>query len=80
LEVDVQQGNFQIPRIFLQILILFLVEKWNPPTRSETAKIGKKIEGILGVNGLLPCPLEENLFKVLQTNGCNVKRPKFHGV
>jgi hypothetical protein len=52
LEVDVQQGNFQIPRIFLQILILFLVEKWNPPTRSETAKIGKKIEGILGVNSV----------------------------
>jgi hypothetical protein len=29
-----------------------LVEKWNPPTRSETAKIGKKIEGILGVNSV----------------------------
>jgi hypothetical protein len=27
-----------------------LVEKWNPPTRSETTEIGKKTEGILGVN------------------------------
>jgi hypothetical protein len=27
-----------------------LVEKWNPPTRSETSKIGPKTEGILGVN------------------------------
>jgi hypothetical protein len=26
-----------------------LVEKWIPPTRSETAKIGQKIKGILGV-------------------------------
>jgi hypothetical protein len=26
-----------------------LVEKWIPPTRSETAEIGKKTEGILGV-------------------------------
>jgi hypothetical protein len=30
--------------------MLFLVEKWIPPTRSETIEIGKKIEGILGVN------------------------------
>jgi hypothetical protein len=27
-----------------------LVEKWNPPRRSETAEIGQKTEGILGVN------------------------------
>jgi hypothetical protein len=27
-----------------------LVEKWIPPTRSETAEIGQKTEGILGVN------------------------------
>jgi hypothetical protein len=26
-----------------------LVEKWIPPTRSETAWIGKKTKGILGV-------------------------------
>jgi hypothetical protein len=39
LEVDVQQ-----------VLILFLVEKWIPPSRLETAEIGKKKEGILGVN------------------------------
>jgi hypothetical protein len=28
----------------------FLVEKWNPPTRSKIANIGQKTEGILGVN------------------------------
>jgi hypothetical protein len=28
-----------------------LVEKWIPPSRSETAEIGKKTEGILGVKG-----------------------------
>jgi hypothetical protein len=50
LEVDVQQGNFKILQLLLQIHIFFLVEKWNPPTRSETAKIGPKTEGILGVN------------------------------
>jgi hypothetical protein len=49
LEVDVQQGNFKILWLLLQILKLFLVEKWNPPTRSETAEIGQKTEGILGV-------------------------------
>jgi hypothetical protein len=42
LDVDVQQGNFKILRLFPQVLILFLVEKWNLPTRSETAKIGQK--------------------------------------
>jgi hypothetical protein len=51
LEVDVQQGNFKILRFLLQIHIFFWVEKWNPPTRSETAKIGPKTEGILGVKG-----------------------------
>jgi hypothetical protein len=50
LEVDVQQGNFKILRLLPQVLILFLVEKWIPPSRSETAEIGQKTEGILGVN------------------------------
>jgi hypothetical protein len=49
LEVDVQQGNFKILRLLPQVLIFFLVEKWIPPTRSETAEIGQKAEGILGV-------------------------------
>jgi hypothetical protein len=53
LEVDVQQGNFKILRLLPQVLILILVEKWNPPTRSEIAEIGKKTAGILGVNSLL---------------------------
>jgi hypothetical protein len=40
-----------------------MVEKWIPPTRSETAEIGKKTEGILGVNHntvvvISPCTLE----------------------
>jgi hypothetical protein len=30
-----------------------LVEKWIPPSRSETAKIGQKTEGILGVKDQL---------------------------
>jgi hypothetical protein len=42
LEVDVQQGNFKILQLLLQVLILFLVEKWIPPNSSETAEIGKK--------------------------------------
>jgi hypothetical protein len=42
LEFDVQQGNFKILWLLLQIFILFLVEKWNPPTRLETAEIGQK--------------------------------------
>jgi hypothetical protein len=50
LEVDVQQGNFKILRLLPQVLILFLVEKWIPPTRLETAKIGqikqKEFEGL----------------------------------
>jgi hypothetical protein len=54
LEVDVQQGNFKILRLFSQVLILFLVEKWIPSSRSETAEIGKKIEGILGVKKHIP--------------------------
>jgi hypothetical protein len=49
LEVDVQQGNFKILRLLPQVLILFLVEKWIPPSRSENAEIGQKTEGILGV-------------------------------
>jgi hypothetical protein len=43
LEVGVQQGNFKILRLLTQVLILFLVEKWIPPRRSETAEIGPKI-------------------------------------
>jgi hypothetical protein len=27
-----------------------LVDKWIPPSRSKTAEIGQKTEGILGVN------------------------------
>jgi hypothetical protein len=50
LEVDVQQGNFKILRLLPQVLILFLVEKWIPPTRSESAEFGQKTEGILEVN------------------------------
>jgi hypothetical protein len=49
LEVDVQQGNFKILQLLPQVLILLLVEKWIPLSRSETAKIGKRSEGILGV-------------------------------
>jgi hypothetical protein len=50
LEVDVQQGNFKILQLFPQVLILFLVEKWIPPSSLETAEIGQKTEGILGIN------------------------------
>jgi hypothetical protein len=50
LEVDVQEGNFKILWLLLQVLILFLVEKWILPTRLETVEIGQKTEGILGVN------------------------------
>jgi hypothetical protein len=49
LEVDVQQGNFKILRLLPQVLVLFLVEKWIPPSRSEIVEIGEKTEGILGV-------------------------------
>jgi hypothetical protein len=49
LEVDIQQGNFKILRLPPQALILFWVDKWIPPSRSKTAEIGQKIEGILGV-------------------------------
>jgi hypothetical protein len=51
LEVDVEQGNFKILQLLPQVLILFLVEKWVPPSRSKTAEIGQKIEGTLGVKG-----------------------------
>jgi hypothetical protein len=47
LEVDVQQGNFKILQLLPQVLVHFWVEKWILPNRSETAEIGKKIEGIL---------------------------------
>jgi hypothetical protein len=50
LEVNIQQGNFKILWLLPQVLILFLVEKWIPPSRSKTAEIGQKTEGILGVN------------------------------
>jgi hypothetical protein len=42
LEVDVQQGNFKILWLLPQVLILFVVEKWIPPSRSEIAEIGPK--------------------------------------
>jgi hypothetical protein len=42
LEVDVEQGNVKILWLLSQVLILFLVEKWIPPSRSETAEIGKR--------------------------------------
>jgi hypothetical protein len=35
--------------LFPQVFTLFLVEKWIFSIRLETAEIGKKIEGILGV-------------------------------
>jgi hypothetical protein len=50
LEVDVQQGIFKILRLLLQVLILFLVEKWIPPSRPKTAQIGQKNRRNLGVN------------------------------
>jgi hypothetical protein len=31
--------NFKILQLLPQVLILFLVEKWNPPTRSEIVEI-----------------------------------------
>jgi hypothetical protein len=49
LEVDVQESDFKILQLLPQVLILFLVDKWIPPSRSETAEIGKKTEGSLGV-------------------------------
>jgi hypothetical protein len=56
LEVDVQEGDFKILQLLPQVLILFLVEKWTLPSRSETAEIGKKTEGILGVKaGSIVC-------------------------
>jgi hypothetical protein len=42
LEVDVQQGNFKILQLLPEVLILFLVDKWIPPSRSKTAKNGQK--------------------------------------
>jgi hypothetical protein len=54
LEVDVQQGNFKILQLLPQVFILFLVEEWIPPSRSETVEIGQKTKGILGVNAKFP--------------------------
>ena len=50
MEVDVQYSNFKILWLLLQVLILFFGKDWIPSNRSEIAEIGKKIEGILGVN------------------------------
>jgi hypothetical protein len=63
LEVDVQQGNFKILRLLPQVLILFLVEKWNPPSKLETTEIGQKTEGILGVNEHSPTTLLVRVFQ-----------------
>jgi hypothetical protein len=38
-----------------------LVEKWIPPSRSKTAEIGQKTEGILGVKLIFPIFSEELL-------------------
>jgi hypothetical protein len=54
LEVDVQQGNFKILWLLYQVLILFLVEKWIPPTRSESTEIGKKNRSFRGLFGYIP--------------------------
>jgi hypothetical protein len=35
---------------FLKFSYFFLVEKWIPPSSSETAEIGQKTKGILGIN------------------------------
>jgi hypothetical protein len=48
-EIDFQQGNFKTLQLLPEVLIFFLVEKWIPPSRSETVELVKKIEGILGV-------------------------------
>jgi hypothetical protein len=56
LEVNVQQGNFKILRLLLQLFLLFWVEKWIPPSRLETVEIGLKTEGILGVKVRSPIP------------------------
>jgi hypothetical protein len=53
-----QQGNFKIPRLLPHT---FLVEKWIPPTRSETAEFGQKTEGFLGVKNFV-----KNLWKKIQ--------------
>jgi hypothetical protein len=63
LEVDVEQGNFKILQLLPQVLVLFLVNKWIPPSRSETAKIGKKTEGILGVNECVQASYYTNVAK-----------------
>jgi hypothetical protein len=72
LEVDVQQGNFKILRLLPQVLILFLVEKWIPTSRWETAKIGKKTEGILGVNRIAVFTWNKLKRRTLVLSECSV--------
>jgi hypothetical protein len=48
LEVDVQQGDFKILQLLPQVLKLFLVEKWIPPSRSETAEVKKNRRNFRG--------------------------------
>jgi hypothetical protein len=70
LEVDVQQGNFKILQLLPQVLIFFLVDKWIPPTRSETAEIGKKTRGILGVkSSKLVKKMSKLHYHLLEMNG-----------
>jgi hypothetical protein len=42
MKVNVQQGNFKILQLLPQVLILFLVEKWIPLSRSKTRENGQK--------------------------------------
>jgi hypothetical protein len=46
-----------------------LVEKWIPPIRSETAEIGQKTKGILGVKH---AKMISMLKLMLQLCGCNL--------
>jgi hypothetical protein len=48
LEVRCKLHN-TILHLLPEVLILFLVEKWIPPSRSKTAEIGQKTKGMLGV-------------------------------
>jgi hypothetical protein len=83
LEVDFQQGNFKILWLLPQVLILFLVKKWIPPTRSETEKLVKKTEGILGVKIYIDSYISFERFvqyrfsKLLSTNVRFLKRRKY---
>jgi hypothetical protein len=64
-EVDIQQGNFKILWLLPQVLMLFLVEKWIPRSRSETAEIGQKLPRMFRQDvipfGIL---LQSNLFNM----------------